>query len=144
MIIRFYNYIYYRIYCAICNLHIRQNQFLRIDSKVEINYVYVYCARYLGCIISINSISLLLLLYVLLNPLLPKFYFLSGTTFFIIGIVLCLVMSGIYHDKELFEILKKEYKNEKNKKIKGWLVFFYICFSVIAFFVLCNYYSRIL
>jgi ABC-type multidrug transport system fused ATPase/permease subunit len=59
--------------------------------------------------------------------------------------VFCILSFFILNEKK-YEELAEKYKNEKNSKLKGWLVFLYIISSVILYFVsllICGYWVSI-
>lgn len=49
--------------------------------------------------------------------------------------ILLFVLSFFILNEKKYKELEEKYKNEKNSKIKGWLVFSYIIGSVILYFV---------
>ncbi|HOF16994.1 MAG TPA: hypothetical protein PLF32_08855 [Bacteroidales bacterium] len=49
--------------------------------------------------------------------------------------ILLFILSFFVLNKKKYEELEEKYKNEKNSKIKDWLVFSYIVGSVILYFV---------
>jgi membrane protein insertase Oxa1/YidC/SpoIIIJ len=56
------------------------------------------------------------------------------------------VLSLFFVNKKKFTELYEKYKDEKNSKLKGWLVFLYIIGSVVSFFVslaLCGYWVSV-
>ena len=54
----------------------------------------------------------------------------------IIGILLCFYYDHYVYTEERYKRLVKKYKNEKNKKIKGWGVVLYVIISMSTFFIL--------
>ena len=53
---------------------------------------------------------------------------------------------SLFLDEKKYKELSEKYKNEKNSKLKGWLVFSYVISSVILFFVsmlLCGYWADV-
>lgn len=145
MISDFYDYIYYRIYGAFYQLELKQNEFLKFNSSPEPDKdrLTLYCAFYISAIISMNVMSLLLLFYLLFESSLPRYYFLSNSVIPALLVIVCSIFYLFYYDKTLYNRLKKHYKKENKKSIKGWFVFGYVCFSVIIFFKILDYYLSI-
>ena len=59
-----------------------------------------------------------------------------------IGILFFGNLSLFLTNKKKFIKLSEKYKDEKNSKLKGWLVFLYVIGSVVLYFVtmyLCDY-----
>jgi len=75
-----------------------------------------------------NTLTLIVLIYSLLGT---KY---SINIVYLVWILLS-VLSFFVLNKKKFAELAEKYKDEKNSKLKGWLVFTYIVGSVILFFV---------
>lgn len=61
-------------------------------------------------------------------------------------IIIIASISSLFLREKKYEELAEEYKNEKNSKFKGWLVFFYAIGSVVLYIVsmlLCGYWVSI-
>ena len=140
---RFYDYIYYRLYKTVYQHELKLNVFLRFDATPEPDksHLNLYCAYYIGAVISMNIISLLFMFYILFESSLPTFYYLSSKSIIIIAIILSVIFYMQYDDNELYIQLDSLYKDEKHRKIKGWLVFTYISCSIIGFFYLLTCYN---
>ena len=57
-------------------------------------------------------------------------------------IVIIASILSLFFRKKKYEELAEKYKDEKNSKLKGWLVFFYAIGSVVLYIVsmlLCGY-----
>ena len=52
----------------------------------------------------------------------------------VVSVVVFVLNTFIMNEKKYFQ-LSERWKNEKYKKLKGWLVFSYIILSVVIFFV---------
>lgn len=143
MIIRFYNYIYYRIYHTLYQLELKQNEFLKFKASThpDTNRLNHFCAFYVASIISINLFSVLFLFYLIFKSTLPTYYYLSKKTLLIFLFIINFFFYMLYSDTKLFIRLQKSYKREKYKKIKGWGVFIYICFSIILIIYLSTNYN---
>jgi len=55
----------------------------------------------------------------------------------LIGSILCIcvIISLFFINKLKYKELKQLYKDEKHRKLKGWIVFLYLISSVILFFI---------
>lgn len=54
----------------------------------------------------------------------------------IIWILLCYYYDSYVYTEERYKRLVKKYKNEKNKRIKGWGVVLYVIISMSSFFII--------
>ena len=64
----------------------------------------------------------------------------------VLAIVIITSFFSFFLKKEKLAELAEKYKNEKNSKLKGWLVFSYVIGSVVLFFVslfLCGYWVSV-
>lgn len=86
-----------------------------------------------------GKFSLFLALCANLLTLIGLFYFIFGTKYsinivYLVWILLSVLSFFILNRKKYAE-LEQRYKEERNSKLKGWLVFLYIIGSIILFFV---------
>ena len=90
---------------------------------------------------SIGSIVLSIMIFILHHLFNEKI----NTNIIWIIIFISSVLSLLLNN-EKYEKIAKKYKDEKNSKLKGWLVFSYVVGSIILFFVsmlLCGYWVSI-
>ena len=90
---------------------------------------------------SIGSIILSIMIFVLYYLFNEK---INTNIIWIIIVITCFF--SLFLNRKKYEELVEKYKDEKNSKMKGWLVFFYVAGSVILFFVsmlLCGYWGNI-
>lgn len=86
---------------------------------------------------SIGSIILSVMIFVLHHLFNEK---INTDTIWIIIIITTIL--SFFLKRKKYEELAEKYKNEKNSKLKGWLVFLYLVGSVILYFVsmhVCGY-----
>ena len=122
---RFWEYCFYR-YC----------QFYMKHPLISLGLTKQY-ATFGNRFVSTLQLQNLLFLYFLIfgNILETKVLIVS---FFIFLAIVCVVLNMVNegkYNKITYKRLEEEYKYEKNRRLKGWIVFLYWFLSTVLFFV---------
>lgn len=110
---KFFNYCFYRISSA----------YKFIDST---GY-YIYGNGVVSASQSFNVLTLIsIFIYVIEEKQKPSYALIVGALIFITNLFL--------YDKNKYNKLSEQWKDEKHKTLKGWLVFAYVVASLVLFF----------
>ena len=114
---KLYNYIFYRI--------------ARFYEKTEGYGLYSGTLLTAGC-------ALWIVLSVI-NILLATSHYVPNKNFYwvygIVSVIIICFVSHKYDTEEKYLCLCKEYEHEKHATLKGWLVFFYVLFSIFLLLI---------
>lgn len=110
---KFFNYCFYRISSAY--------KFLDNTGYYISGNVIVSACQ------SFNTIALFLVLFSLIDIKLTQ------TAIILIGVFFVIINLFLY-DKKKYNKLSEQWKDEKHKTLKGWLVFAYVVASLVLFF----------
>jgi Flp pilus assembly protein TadB len=112
-------FIYYCFY--------RASKFYKSWGETNIYYISGRYAVVLALVSNVLTLIGLFCLFIL-------GYGYSINVVYVVVIILAVLGILVLREKD-YKRLEQRYKNEKNSKLKGWLVFFYIIGSVIFYFI---------